>query len=467
MRRVVICLVLVAACKKKSGGGEAEYQRRMYQEMHDALVAPARRGPGFATVPEPLPAQKPEQSGPTHFFVRNVGVVTFNVDGTVTEQKLSLSQGRGLAVGADGTVIVGADHVYKVTQGVAVRVGGEDSPAVDPLSGILEVTPDGMIWVANGSGVFGWDGSAWTKFQTPQTVHDLAFDGKGRVYTASSKQLGVIDKSGWQKMFDLEGTPHEGVVSNPTFGSIGVIGKQLVATHRFGILKLDGTTVEAIDRKAADPQLMGGRMVGDEYISVSDHLGERHIVRTPLSGGPDKLTPIAETIQLSHVEIDARGRVWSTGVGSELYVVDTSGAVTAWPTATLPEITSTIDAIYVVGNGPDKLPGKSAVAKGTIRGRVTNKGAPLAKAYVEICRHPSSRFAKDSTPCGYAPGSTETDDNGAFSIAGLPLQDYSIVIRDGDKWYSLLGTTCGGMKDGDTCDAGELDVANKAFPTAP
>ena len=98
---------------------------------------------------------------------------------------------------------------------------------------------------------------------------------------------------------------------------------------------------------------------------------------------------------------------------------------------------------------------------------MTNNGAPLAKAYVEICRHPSSRFAKDSTPCGYAPGSTETDDKGAFSIADLPLQDYSIVIRDGDKWYSLLGTTCGGMKDGDTCDAGELDVANKAFPTAP
>ena len=40
------------------------------------------------------------------------------------------------------------------------------------------------------------------------------------------------------------------------------------------------------------------------------------------------------------------------------------------------------------------------------------------------------------------------------------------MIRDNDKWYSLLGTTCGGMKDGDACDVG-LDVTNKPFPTMP
>jgi hypothetical protein len=435
--------------------------------MHDSLVANERRGPGFATAPEPLPSGVPATSGPTYLLVRDVGLVTFNVDGTVTEERFATADGNGLAVGADGAVIVGTDHVYKIEHGTAVRVGGEDSPAVDRFSGTLEVAPDGSIWVANMDGVFGWKGSAWTKFATTQPVHDLAFDGKGRVYTASRQQLGVIDQDGWKKLYDLEGTPHEGVISNPVFGSVAVIGKQLVATHKLGILKLDGTNVESIDRKAMDPPLTQGRMLGDEYVSVSDRLGDRHIVRTPMSGGPDTLTPITALIQTSQVQFDARGRVWATGVGTELYVVEPTGAVTAWPTATIPEITSTIDAIYVVGTGPDKLPGKSAVAKGTIRGRVANNGAPLAKAYVELCRHPSYSFAKNSTPCGSPDGKAETDGTGAFSIDGLVLQDYSIVIRDGEKWYSLLGTACGGMKDGDTCDAGVLDVANKAFPTAP
>jgi hypothetical protein len=438
----------------------------MYQTMHDALVAPARRGPGFATVPEPLPPEKPPTAGPAYFYTRDVGLVTFGVDGTVTLQKLAIERVGALAVTAAGTVIVGGTHVFEVDkEGVATQIGGDDSPAVEPLSGALEVAPDGKIWVANVSGVYSWDGAAWTKYEPGDIVGDFAFDGKGRVFTASNRRLGVIDGGTWKKMYDLEGTPHEGVVANPAFGSIAVIGKQLVATHSFGILELDGTNVVAIDRKIEAPTLRFGTVVGTDYLVV-DHAS---LVRTPLAGGADTVVSIksATSVGGRDVQFDARGRAWSTDGLSSLFVVATDGTTTSWPTATLPEISSTIEALYVVGTGPDTLPGKTAVAKGTIRGHITRAGTPLAKAYVEICRVPDYQIAKGATPCSGSGGKDDADETGAFSIADLPLQDYSIVIRDADKWYMLASTACGGMKDGETCDVGELDVANKLFPTAP
>ena len=78
----------------------------MYQEMHDALVAPARRGPAFASAPAPVPATT-EATGPAYLYVKDVGLVTFGVDGKVTQQTLELQHVGGLAVAADGAVIVG------------------------------------------------------------------------------------------------------------------------------------------------------------------------------------------------------------------------------------------------------------------------------------------------------------------------------------------------------------------------
>jgi streptogramin lyase len=462
MRTWIGCIALLTACGQKHS--QADDDRRMYQEMHDALVAPERRGPAFATVPEALPPAKPAASGPAYIVLKDVGIATFEVDGMVTLHRVDIGPHASVAVAPDGAVIVAGKRVFKLRGDNLETIGGDDSPQVSSISPPhIEVAPDGSIWVANGKAVHGWDGSKWTTVQATETVDDFAFDGKGRVYTVGTKQLGVIEGGAWKKMYDLEGALHEGVLADPYLGTIDVIGKQLVATHRSGILKLDGANLESIERKVMDPPLAHGRVIGDDYVSVY----ENKVVHTPLAGGPDKVVSIKDTVHTSIVQIDAQGRVWGSNGSGDLSVVDAEGSVTSWPAATIPEITSSIESIYVSGKGPEKLPGKRAVAKGTIRGHIVKKGTPVAKAYVEVCQYPSDRVHKDETPCGSRKHAGETDDKGAFAIADLPLLDYTIVIRDGDQWYSLLGSTCGGMQDGQTCDVGELEVTNKPFPSMP
>src|SRR5215510_9965455 len=122
MKTWICCLAVLASCNKHVT--QADQDRQMYQELHDALVAPARRGPAFNTVPEPLPPAKPETTaGPAFLYPKDVGLVTFGVDGKVTLQKLSLKRVGAIAVTADGAVLVGAEHVFKVHDGVAEPLG--------------------------------------------------------------------------------------------------------------------------------------------------------------------------------------------------------------------------------------------------------------------------------------------------------------------------------------------------------
>ena len=107
------------------------------------------------------------------------------------------------------------------------------------------------------------------------------------------------------------------------------------------------------------------------------------------------------------------------------------------------------------------LPAVGNVVKGTIVGLVTKAGKPLANDYVEVCKFPDSRIHKGSTPCASRDvhGLSHTDAGGKFAIGDLPLNDYTVVIKDGDLWYSLLGSSCAGMKSGERCDVGELDIS--------
>src|SRR4051812_4608708 len=115
MKRWLWILLFMTGCKKKSGGGEAEYEKQMYKAMHDALVAPARRGPAFATMPVPPAPAKGAAPGPAYFLLRDVGLVSFNVDGTIAQQRIPLERRGQLALSPDGTPIVGAAHIMRVS----------------------------------------------------------------------------------------------------------------------------------------------------------------------------------------------------------------------------------------------------------------------------------------------------------------------------------------------------------------
>ncbi|HTM22414.1 MAG TPA: hypothetical protein VL172_17960, partial [Kofleriaceae bacterium] len=206
----------ICGCGKKHGPGPEEYDRQMYQAMHDALVSPARRGPGFATAPEPPPAAKPDVAGPAYIVLKDVGIAILDVDGSADLRRLQIGSSASVTVAPDGSVVVAGDRVYKLAEDGLEAIGGDSSPSLTGSSPV-EVAPDGTIWISAGQTVHGWDGAKWTTYETTEPIDDFAFDGKGRVYTAGARQLGVIDGGSWKKIYDLEGTPHEGVLSNPYF----------------------------------------------------------------------------------------------------------------------------------------------------------------------------------------------------------------------------------------------------------
>ena len=180
------------------------------------------------------------------------------------------------------------------------------------------------------------------KFPTTETVRDFAFDGKGRVYTAGTKQLGVIDGGTWQKMYDLAGTPHEGVISNPVFGSIAVIGKQLVATHTYGS---SSSTAQAWSRSTARPwtrHCLGGRC-SEAIRQRAQRQHHPHAARRRPRQARDHWQPRRGYSVTFH----ARGRAWVSGSSSELSLV-MSMCHHHVASSTIPEITSTIHAVYVV-----------------------------------------------------------------------------------------------------------------------
>jgi hypothetical protein len=428
--------------------------------MHAALLAPERHGPAFAKMPEAI-ATTPATAGAAYFYVNDVGLVTIGADGAVSQQKLPIQGVSALAIDRDGAVIVAAKHVFRVKDAAVEQLGGDDSPD-GSYSAKLRVAPDGKVWLSTTSDFYAWDGKTWTKHANPlgESVTDFVLDGKGRVYAASNPAITMFDGA-WQKVYDITGSPTQGYISQPKLWGVYIAGKELVAPYADGFIRLNGSGVQVVERKAGDPSLGDGRVVGSDYVSVFSGT-DKHIIRTPIAGGADKVIELKQGP--STFAIDDGGRVWmASDAGVQIAAAD--GTITTWPVGSIPEISASISAIAVTGSGPSKLPAAGAIAKGTIRGHVTNKHAPVAKAYVEVCTSPRDSVRKDMTPCQNNPihGSADTDDAGAFAIADLPLQDYKVVIRNGSDWYQLLGSQCAGMSDGATCDIGELDLSNKPF----
>ena len=117
---------------------------------------------------------------------------------------------------------------------------------------------------------------------------------------------------------------------------------------------------------------------------------------------------------VSTQDVDARGRLWAADRLDGLAIIERDGSATTLKPGSIPAVSGDVNALAVVGGGPDKLPSAAEVATGAISGKVLNHGTPVAKAMVEMCRSPSSRFVE--SPCSIQPDRIrgETDDAGVF-----------------------------------------------------
>jgi hypothetical protein len=328
------------------------------------------------------------------------------------------------------------------------------------------IAPDGGLWVRDGLGVQQWDGTKWTKHDKifgDQLVVSIRADAKGRVYALSSHALKVFDAGTWKMVWDISGVSKINYTEPPMLLDMFIVapGELVVISHR-DLFKLDGQALKHIERGGtAEAMYPMALLHGTDIVGVDS----KRMFRAPLAGGPDKVIPLAGVSSPhGNAEIDAAGRVWFP-TDDGFAVIGPDGKPTSFAAGSIPEITASIQAIGVVGSGPE-LPTVGEIAKGSIRGTLTKAGVPVDKAYVEVCNFPSSTFPKDSTPCKGAKitGHADTDASGTFQINDLPLLDYRIVIRVDSEWFGVEGKACKGLSAGAVCDVGELDTTKKSDP---
>ena len=470
MKLLGVCLVVsLCGCKNNHDkyDPDAEKKRVVKEkaEIEQQLMALERRGPGFAIKPEPLP-QPEAKPGPAYLFVDEIGLAKLD-GGKVTIIDAPLKIVKQIVIDKDMTpLVVDLYGVYRLVNGALELVGPKPEIAVGNSFDAAAIAPDGGIWVRDGFGVQHWDGSKWTKHEKifgGDLVGSIEIDGKNRVYALSSKAIKVFDGGTWKMVWDINGVNKINYTEPPSLLHMFIVppGELVVVSGR-DMFRLDGQTLKHVERGTdAESMYPSAELHGTQIVGADD----KRLFRVPLAGGPEKVVKLTGVSSpRGRSVVDAGGRIWMP-TNDGFAVIAGDGTVASFPAGSIPEITATIQAIGVVGSGPE-LPTVGEIAKGSIRGTLTKAGAPIAKAYVEVCNFPRSEFRKESTPCSDAKitGHAETDGSGAFKIDNLPLLDYRVVIKVESDWFGVEGKACKGLAAGAVCDVGELDITKKYDP---
>ena len=120
------------------------------------------------------------------------------------------------------------------------------------------------------------------------------------------------------------------------------------------------------------------------------------------------------------------------------------------------------DRYRILVQGAPALPAAEAKEKTTtVKGRIIEKGAPVANTKVQLCAESPSLFINES-PCeGQAfQKIVETDADGKFSFENVPLATYGIAALNGEgKWIIFLSDIAG--RADDSVDLGDVDVTKE------
>jgi hypothetical protein len=463
-----VLVVSLFGCKKDEPYDPdqgAKLQAKWKAEVEAQVMAPERRGPGFAIKPEAPPPAAEAKPGPAYLFVDEIGLAKLD-GGKITMIPSPLPLVSQIAIDKNGTpYVVDSGGVWKLEGDQLVRLGPKPELGQSVSYDRIAFAPDGTIWARGGFDIHHWNGTAWTRHEKPlgETLPgSIAVDGKGRVFAGAHKVIKVFDGA-WKPVLDLSGVSSVNNVEPPLLLEllISQAGELLVTSHR-ALFKLDGKNLVHVEREKGESLYAPlVALLGNDMISVNSE----YRLRVPLAGGADQVAKLEKVSVRSGTTLDAAGRAWLP-TDDGFVVVGADGATTKFPAGSFPEIAATIQAIGVVGSGPE-LPQVGEIAKGSIKGVVTKAGDPIASVPVEVCRWPRSEFPKDSTPCASEKltGKGKTGAKGEFQIDDLPLLDYRVVLEVSGQWYGLQGKACKGLAAGAVCDVGVLDITAK--PTWP
>jgi hypothetical protein len=466
MKLVVAMVVLLVACKDKSSGPvetQEERQAKAIAKLEADLLDPKRRGPGFSIKPEPVPAAE-AKPGPAYMVLNNVGLAKLD-GGALTVIKAELPLVEELVIGKQGELyVVGNDDVWKLDGDKLTRLGEKGEPMFNKAAA---VAPDGSLWiVATLGAVHHWNGTAWKKydavFPDKESPVSIAVDAKGRVWAGGKQMVVVFDGTAWKTVWDIREVFSQSGFDPPTYFDVLFTPKgELLAFSATGYALLDGTNMKYVGRKVGQDNLVGNAaLLGNELVVM----GWDKLFRVQLDTGAEKMIEEPKDAPWgSNGVLDAQGRMWTSPTDGGFTVVAPDGTSTHFAAGSLPGLTSSVHRLGVVGAGPALPAAAGEIAKGSIRGVVTNAGKPVAKAPVEVCSRPRSEFKKDATPCtdDRTKATAITDETGAFQIDNLPLLDYGIAVQVDTQWYGLRGKACAGLEAGAVCDVGALDVTNK------
>ncbi len=285
----------------------------------------------------------------------------------------------------------------------------------------IAIAPDGTIWVATASTIAAFDGSEWTRWQPGEGLNDtyffdtLTIGNNGLPIVGHSDGLLIFDGTGWQES-----------------GNNGIY------------------TVTAV---AQDPS--GNIYVGsfDQGVGVTDGSGWQMLSRE---------TGDLESDRVNTLVADNSGRLW-VGTDYGLYIVGADGTQ-AYRMDNAEVVDHDVTSLVVMDGGPT-APAPINLPTGGLTGYLTENGAPLTDATVELCVESLSSFFDGPTPCSDQPFyvGTTSDTEGTFSFSDLPAGRYIITVETADGWAQLttsfgLGSERVPVLPGETLDIGELVI---------
>jgi hypothetical protein len=327
-----------------------------------------------------------------------------------------------VACGAEGSIWVG------YYQGVARYRDGEwqtfssaeyDTGEFSGLIHGLELAPDGTVWVAASNSVSAYDGSAWKEYKQGDGFPDeispegLAIDSKGRVWTADFNNVYRFENGGWTA-FEMDNSVYStrSLVVDPK-------DRLWINTSDRGSLLFDGSDWRSLS-------FAGGEIDGNGVNMAAFDSGGRTWLA--LTYGID----VIDGDKVTHYRMD---------------------------NADLPE--NDLRTVAVSGAGP-ALPAFQTKDPGSLSGRITRGGKPLADAEMEICVETLAMFFTGKTPCSDQPffRQIRTDGEGKFSSGDLPTGYYVIAVKLGEEWAALgeLASKRILVEAGKDTDIGEITV---------
>jgi len=298
----------------------------------------------------------------------------------------------------------------------------------------IACTSSDNIWVAHYQGVSHFDGRTWTEFLSERlgsgeyvdSVRDVAIGPDGLIWVVTAESIARYDGREWIVFEQGRGWDKHHYLWAIAVGAQG----KPTAAYDSGLLTFDGETWTEHERGYIGPKDVlvdsEGRIWVAAYSGLEAFDGD--LWKTYTTRNSDLSSDHIEALAL-----DGRGRLW-VGTTWGLNVLDGQGW-TAYHMHSSDLLDNQVNSLFVTGLGPP-LPEPVDRRYGAIVGQGESNRRVEACAEIPDMLY----FYLEETPCQNQPfvRGTITDEEGRFTIAGLPVGRYYVTWQvDEDTWSVL------------------------------